>query len=70
MCSSDLVRQFSRKLLGYSLGRGVLLSDEPLLADLQRKLSARDARVQSAIETIVTSPQFVRIRGMDRPSEE
>ena len=64
------VRQFSRKLLGYSLGRGVLLSDEPLLADLQRKLSARDARVQSAIETIVTSPQFVRIRGMDRPSEE
>jgi mono/diheme cytochrome c family protein len=64
------VRQFSRKLLGYSLGRGVLLSDEPLLADLQRTLSARDARVQSAIETIVTSPQFVRIRGMDRPSEE
>ena len=64
------VRQFSRKLLGYSLGRGVLLSDEPLLADLQRALSARDARVQSAIETIVTSPQFVRIRGMDRPSEE
>jgi len=64
------VRQFSRKLLGYSLGRGVLLSDEPLLADLQRTLSARDARIQSAIETIVTSPQFVRIRGMDRPSEE
>ena len=64
------LRQFSRKLLGYSLGRGVLLSDEPLLADLQRKLSARDARVGSAIETIVASPQFLRIRGMDRPADE
>ena len=64
------LRQFSRKLLGYSLGRGVLLSDEPLVADLQRKLSARDARVGAAIETIVASPQFQRIRGMDRPSDE
>ncbi|MFM8878567.1 MAG: DUF1592 domain-containing protein, partial [Verrucomicrobiota bacterium] len=64
------LRQFGRKLLGYSLGRGVLLSDEPLLADLQRKLSARDARVGAAIETIVASPQFVRIRGMDRPADE
>jgi mono/diheme cytochrome c family protein len=64
------LRQFSRKLLGYSLGRGVLLSDEPLLSDLQRKLSSRDARVQGAVETIVASPQFVRIRGMDRKPEE
>ena len=64
------LRQFSRKLLGYALGRGVLLSDEPLLTDLQRKLSARDARVGTAIETIVASPQFVRIRGLDRPADE
>jgi hypothetical protein len=64
------LRQFGRKLLGYSLGRGVLLSDEPLLSDLQRKLSARDARVGTAIETIVVSPQFVRIRGMDCPADE
>jgi hypothetical protein len=64
------LRQFSRKLLGYSLGRGVMLSDEPLLSDLQRKLSAREARVQGAVETIVSSSQFVRIRGMDRKPEE
>jgi hypothetical protein len=64
------LRQFSRKLLGYSLGRGVMLSDEPLLSDLQRKLSVREARVQGAVETIVSSSQFVRIRGMDRKPEE
>ena len=29
------LRQFCRKLLGYSLGREVQLSDEPLLADMQ-----------------------------------
>jgi hypothetical protein len=64
------LRQFSRKLLGYSLGRGVMLSDEPLLSELQRKLSARDARVGTALETIVASPQFLKIRGMDRPFDE
>jgi len=48
----------------------VMLSDEPLLSDLQRKLSAREARVQGAVETIVSSSQFVRIRGMDRKPEE
>jgi hypothetical protein len=64
------LRQFSRKLLGYSLGRGVILSDESLLSDLQRKLSSREARVQGAVETIVSSSQFVRIRGMDRKPEE
>jgi len=37
---------------------------------MQRKLAARDARVGTAIETIVASPQFQRIRGMDRPADE
>ena len=39
------LRQFCRKLLGYSLGRAVQLSDEPLLADLQTELKAKDYRV-------------------------
>ena len=34
----DVVRQFCRKLLGYALGRGVQLSDEPLLDDMQQQL--------------------------------
>ena len=29
------VRQFCRKLLGYALGRGVQLSDEPLLDEMR-----------------------------------
>ncbi|MEO7653453.1 MAG: DUF1592 domain-containing protein, partial [Bryobacteraceae bacterium] len=37
---SAFIRQFCRKLLGYSLGRAVQLSDEPLLTDMQTKLAA------------------------------
>ena len=59
----DVVGQFCRKLLGYSLGRSVQLSDEPLLADMQRKLEANDYRFSVAIEAIVTSRQFRQIRG-------
>jgi mono/diheme cytochrome c family protein len=57
------VRQFCRKLLGYSLGRGVQLSDELLLVEMQDQLKSNDYRVLSAIETIVKSRQFREIRG-------
>jgi len=61
----DVERQFCRKLLGYALGRGVQLSDEPLLDTIQERLAAADHRVGTAIEAIVTSPQFRSIRGRD-----
>ena len=57
-------RQFSRKLLGYALGRGVQLSDEPLLDDLTRKVSD-GGRFGEVVEMIVKSPQFREIRGRD-----
>jgi hypothetical protein len=57
------LRQFCKKLLGYSLGRAVQLSDEPLLADLQEELKSKDFRVLAALEKIVTSRQFREIRG-------
>jgi hypothetical protein len=57
------LRQFCRKLLGYALGRSVQLSDEPLLADLQAELKAKDYRVRAAVERIVASRQFREIRG-------
>lgn len=63
----DFVRQFSKKLLGYALGRGVLLSDEPLLDEIQTRLRANDYRVGVAIETIIQSPQFRMIRLGDKP---
>jgi len=61
----DFLRQFCRKLLGYALGRGVQLSDKPLLDDMLVHLKSRDYRVVTAIELIVLSPQFREIRGRD-----
>jgi hypothetical protein len=57
------VRQFCRKLLGYALGRGVQLSDEPLLDDMEQQLKARDYHITRALEAIVRSQQFREIRG-------
>ena len=52
--------------LGYSLGREVQLSDEPLLAEMQRKLEANGYRFSVALEAIVTSRQFREIRGREQ----
>jgi len=62
-------RQFCRKLLGYALGRGVQLSDEPLLAEMQANLKANDDRLISAIEAVVLSRQFREIRGQAAAGE-
>ena len=61
----DVVRQFCRKLLGYALGREIQLSDESLLTDMQDILKARDFRFSAAVEAIVTSRPFRKIRGRE-----
>jgi hypothetical protein len=61
----QFVRVFCRKLLGYALGRGVQLSDQPLLDEMAAQLAAADYKISVAIEAIVTSPQFLSIRGRD-----
>ena len=61
----DVVRNFCRKLLGYALGREVILSDEPLLQKMMSQLAAHQYRFSAAVETIVTSPQFRMTRGLD-----
>ena len=61
----DFLRQFSRKLLGYALGRSVQLSDQPLIAAMLTRLKADDHSVGAAIELIVLSPQFREVRGKD-----
>jgi hypothetical protein len=58
------VRQFCRKLLGYALGRGVQLSDEPLLDEMQEELAANGYKMSVAVNRIVLSRQFREIRGM------
>ncbi|MFM8582962.1 MAG: DUF1592 domain-containing protein, partial [Planctomycetaceae bacterium] len=51
----DFLRQFSRKLLGYSLGRAVQTSDLPLLDQMVRQ---EGGRIGDLVEQIVRSPQF------------
>ncbi len=58
----DFLRQFSRKLLGYALGRSVQLSDEPLLDEL---IAIEGHRVGDLVERIVLSPQFREMRGRE-----
>jgi hypothetical protein len=60
-----IARQFSRKLLGYALGRGVQLSDEPLLEEITRIVSS-NRPIGDVVEAIVRSPQFREIRGRER----
>jgi len=64
------IKQFSRKLLGYSLGRSVQLSDGPLLGEIRTTLEANDFRIHKAIEMIVQSPQFRNIRGAEYAGED
>ena len=63
------VRQFCRKLLGYSLGRAVQLSDEPLLDDVETQLEKTGYYVGTVIDIIVASRQFREIRGGDHEQE-
>jgi len=65
-----VLRQFCRKLLGYALGRSVMLSDKPLVSEMQRQLSAHDYRFSAAVEAILRSKQFREIRGRDTLSED
>ena len=59
----EFVRQFCRKLLGYALGRAVQLSDLPLLEAIEADLVEHGGKVGRVVERIVTSPQFLCIRG-------
>ena len=61
----DFVRQFCRKLLGYALGRRVILSDRQLLEEMVAELERNKGRVSATILTIVRSKQFRHIRGAD-----
>ncbi len=66
----DVLRHFCQKLLGYALGREVQFSDEPLLAEMQQRLAENEYRFSVAVETIVMSEQFRKIRGQENGDEE
>ncbi len=60
-----LVDNLCRKLLSYGLGRSLLLSDESTVEAMKSRLAENEHRFGSLVETIVTSPQFLRARGRD-----
>ena len=70
MLSEKESRDLCRKLLGYALGRGVQLSDGPLLDEMRRQLETHDYRFSIAVETIIRSKQFREIRGQDGAQDE
>jgi hypothetical protein len=53
------VDNLCRELLVYGLGRSLLLSDEPLLAEMRKNLSTRGFKFGNLVQSIVTSKQFV-----------
>ncbi len=62
---ADFEHQFAKKLLGFALGRAVILTDRPLLDDILAALPQHEDRISSVIDSIVRSPQFRSIRGQD-----
>lgn len=65
----DFVDNLCRKLLAYSLGRGLLLSDEPLIGELRARLAADGYRLGGLVERIVASPQFLNQRGSSEAND-
>ena len=62
---NDFIDNLCRKFMIYALGRGLILSDEPALEAMKTKLAANRYRLSSLVESIVTSPQFLTMRGQD-----
>lgn len=60
-----LARTFAKKLLGYAIGRGIEISDRPLVESLTAQLVRDDVGVAGIVLAIVASPQFRTIRGRD-----
>jgi hypothetical protein len=58
----DFVDNLSRKMLVYALGRSLILSDEPLIQRMNAKLASNGYRIGALVESIVTSPQFLKKR--------
>jgi hypothetical protein len=54
----QFVDNLCRELLVYALGRSLLRSDEPLLADMRKHLSAGGYKFGLLVQDIVTSRQF------------
>jgi hypothetical protein len=59
----DFVDNLSRKLLAFGLGRTLVLSDEPAVAQMKTRLAKSGFKFDTLVESVVLSPQFLTKRG-------
>jgi hypothetical protein len=62
---ADYLDNLSRKLTSYALSRSLMLSDEALIDRMNTRSAANGYKIDSLVETIVTSPQFLTKRAPD-----
>lgn len=67
---NDFLDNLCRKLLAYSLGRSLLLSDEPAIERMMSVLAAGGYRFAPLVETIVTGRQFMNKRRTDSKEQK
>jgi hypothetical protein len=65
----EFIENFCRKLFAYALGRSLTLSDKTTIDELCVRLAKDGFRFEDAVESMVTSPQFLNKRGRDDPRE-
>ena len=65
MRQDDFLDNLCRKLLAFALGRTLVLTDDPLIEELRRRLAADGYRFSTLVEGIVTSRQFRFARGQE-----
>ncbi len=63
-------RNLCEKLVGYALGRTILLSDRQLVDRMASELEQNDGRFSVLVTTLVDSQQFRYRRGAESPEEE
>jgi hypothetical protein len=59
----NFIDNFCRKMTVYALGRSLLPSDEPLIAEMKQKLESDQDRFFDVVQSIITSRQFLNKRG-------
>jgi hypothetical protein len=63
----DFLANLCRKLLAYALSRSLRPSDDLLLEEMRSKLATSGYRFSTLVETIATSPQFLKQAGEEHP---
>jgi len=62
---AEFIDSITRKMLAFALGRSLIISDEPLVEQMKTKLASNGYKIDSLVETIVLSPQFLNRRAID-----